>query len=464
MAAHDSWRCARRPRAPAPPARPGPGAGTMTSFANTSLTASVSSSRRRPASASSVASYSPRCTFSMRVGTLPRMSTMSRSGPQRHDLRPTPQRRRAEPRAGREIGEVTAVPSRRAPRAGSSRESTAPSASPSGCSVGRSFRLCTAKSIVRPRRPSSSSRVNRPRSPILRQRHVRDPVAERPDAAHARTTTAATPAPTARSRARSARARAGWRACRRARRRAQASCLRPVSKDTPSANSSRAACSRSWPSVEAASVSLSRSIGTCSRRLTRTRVRRSARSRSSFVRVPSSRSSSSLRMRSKCSAQRESGRRGRQAARPLGKAIAFFGDDGLDVRHLGRARRQGLIDRGPDGVERAERHAGHIAGRGLDVARQGEVEHHERPRGRPRHRLAQHIGRDHRPRRARRREHDVGLGERLVQPLERHRMAAGLLRRGPRRAPAAVGDRRSRREGDRRRAVRPAGRCRPRRR
>ncbi len=64
---------------------------------------------------------------------------------------------------------------------GSSRSSTAPIARSAGSSVGRSFRLCTARSMAPVRSPSSSSRVKMPLSPIFDKRDAGHAIAERGD-------------------------------------------------------------------------------------------------------------------------------------------------------------------------------------------------------------------------------------------------------------------------------------------
>ena len=79
---------------------PWPTAGNISSGSSTAVAASSIPSRRRPASASKVASTSPRASLSSRVPTLPRRGATATSGSPAQDLRGAAQRRGAHDCAG----------------------------------------------------------------------------------------------------------------------------------------------------------------------------------------------------------------------------------------------------------------------------------------------------------------------------------------------------------------------------
>ena len=147
------------------PMAPWATAGSMSSVARTVLAASARPRRLSPASASNVASISPRPTLSRRVPILPRRGTTITSGrrcstwaPRRSEAVPTtaPEGRPSRPPPWREI---------QASR-GSSRSSTQEITVPDATSVGTSFIECTARSMRPSSRAMSISLVNKPLPPI----------------------------------------------------------------------------------------------------------------------------------------------------------------------------------------------------------------------------------------------------------------------------------------------------------
>src|ERR1700730_11122425 len=142
---------------------PWPTAGHMTSGSRSSAMRFSQPSRRSPADARTIASYFPSSSFRRRVSILPRMFSTSRSGrsarscaARRNELVPT------RARCGRSDNLRPTNASRE-----SSRSGIAPNVRPEGSSVGMSFRLCTATSIVPSSRASSISFVNNPLVPTL---------------------------------------------------------------------------------------------------------------------------------------------------------------------------------------------------------------------------------------------------------------------------------------------------------
>src|SRR5579872_2585039 len=139
---------------------PWPTAGHMTSGSSNSVIRSCQPRRRRPAEARRMASYWPSSSFRRRVSTLPRIFSMCRSG------------RIARNCAARrsELVPTRVASDRRLPTTasrGSSRTGVAASVSPLGISVGMSFRLWTARSIVPFSSASSISLVNKPLVPTF---------------------------------------------------------------------------------------------------------------------------------------------------------------------------------------------------------------------------------------------------------------------------------------------------------
>ena len=144
---------------------PWAGAGSITSGSSSSMMRPPSPMRCSPAAARSRAVQSPRSSFDKRVSTLPRMSIVTG---RRLRCRSCARRRRLEVATTSRSSSSSSrrpLPLTRASRA-SPRSSTPPRASPAGSSVGRSLRLCTARSMRPSRRASSNSRVNRPVPPI----------------------------------------------------------------------------------------------------------------------------------------------------------------------------------------------------------------------------------------------------------------------------------------------------------
>ena len=133
-----------------------------TSGARYSVMRSRHPRRATPATARMMpAMPSSSCSLRQRVARFPRMLTHSTSGRTRCTWAA---RRRLEvpmrAPSGRSASVMPSLP-RNASR-GSWRIQYAPISKPSGSSVGRSFRLCTARSMVPSRRPSSISAVNTP--------------------------------------------------------------------------------------------------------------------------------------------------------------------------------------------------------------------------------------------------------------------------------------------------------------
>ncbi len=101
-----SSRCASgSPARVSIPSAPWPTAGVTTSTANGTVCVARTPSRFRPAQARTIASYSPSRSLRSRVSTLPRTSSYTRSAPQRAQLRAAARRRRADARAGGQVGE-----------------------------------------------------------------------------------------------------------------------------------------------------------------------------------------------------------------------------------------------------------------------------------------------------------------------------------------------------------------------
>jgi len=144
-------------------------AGSKASGARIASSGTVMSRRRKPASASRVASSSPASSLASRVPTLPRSSTISRSGLwcsswawRRTAAVPT-----IAPRGRSAIRRI--APSRDATirtSRGSARGSNAAIARAGGSQVGTSFIECTARSMRSSSSASSSSLVNRPLPPM----------------------------------------------------------------------------------------------------------------------------------------------------------------------------------------------------------------------------------------------------------------------------------------------------------
>src|SRR6185312_8665575 len=146
------------------PMAPCPTAGKNSSALMTAVACCVRPSRRKPASASSVASTSPASSFASRVSTLPRSGTTERSG--RSRLAIAWRRSDAVPSTapcGRSR-KVFALRLMKASRA-SSRSRHAASINPGCDTVGMSFDECTARSTRRSSSASSISLVNRPLPP-----------------------------------------------------------------------------------------------------------------------------------------------------------------------------------------------------------------------------------------------------------------------------------------------------------
>src|SRR2546430_10105797 len=133
-----------------------------TSGESTSETRLRNPNRSRPALATITASYSPLSTFLNRVSTLPRRSRRSRSG--RKCLNCACRRRLLVPTRAPYRKFASVEPTRQSRT--SSRRQTAGNINLEGISVGTSFTLCTARSIVSSSSASSSSLINIPLPPI----------------------------------------------------------------------------------------------------------------------------------------------------------------------------------------------------------------------------------------------------------------------------------------------------------
>ena len=142
---------------------PCPTAGHMVSTGRISAMRFPHPRRFNPAAASRMASYWPSSSLRRRVSRLPRTDSTTRSGRSLRKLG------RAAQRTGAHLGAGGRSARRRPTTAsrGSSRSGTAASTRPSGSSVGRSLRLCTARSARPSSRASSISLVNRPLVPTL---------------------------------------------------------------------------------------------------------------------------------------------------------------------------------------------------------------------------------------------------------------------------------------------------------
>ncbi len=141
---------------------PCPTAGMQTSGESTSEIRWLKPRRSRPALATTTASYSPLSTFLNRVSTFPRRSRRSRSG--RMCFTCACRRRLLVPTRAPCRRFANVEPTRQSRT--SSRRQTAGNISREGMSVGTSFTLCTARSIVSSSSASSSSLINIPFPPI----------------------------------------------------------------------------------------------------------------------------------------------------------------------------------------------------------------------------------------------------------------------------------------------------------
>ena len=197
---------------------PGPAPGRTGVGGIIAVMRSPKPSRRRPAAASTSASYSPASSLRSRVSTLPRIGAKRGAGEGRRQLRDAPDAARADARRaaqrgraplGRRPAPPAAARGRRAdPRAAAS----AAIVSPSGSTAGMSLALCTATSMASSSSASSISLTNSRLLPTSESGAVLQPVAGRlddDDLDVARRRIRAVPPPSA-----PATAPAGCRACR----------------------------------------------------------------------------------------------------------------------------------------------------------------------------------------------------------------------------------------------------------
>src|SRR6202171_4788444 len=138
----------------------------QTSGASTSEIRWLHPRRSSPGLATTTASYSPLSTFLNRVSTFPRKSRRSRSG--RRCFNCACRRRLLVPTRAPCRRFASVEPTRQSRT--SSRRHTAGNMSREGMSVGTSFTLCTARSIVSSSNASSSSLIKIPFAANLRQR------------------------------------------------------------------------------------------------------------------------------------------------------------------------------------------------------------------------------------------------------------------------------------------------------
>ena len=147
------------------PMAPCPTAGRNSSTSSTAVAASARPSRFSPASASNVASATPSSSLRSRVSTLPRSGTIDKIGAQALHHRLPAQRRGADRRAARQLGDGLRLAADEQRRAGPRAPETPTAPGPSGSTVGMSLDECTARSIVPATSASSISLVNRPLPP-----------------------------------------------------------------------------------------------------------------------------------------------------------------------------------------------------------------------------------------------------------------------------------------------------------
>ena len=140
---------------------PWPTAGMHTSGESTSEMRWLNPKRSNPAFETTTASYSPLCTLRKRVSTLPRKWRKSRSG---RICRNCACRRRLLVPTRAPCRRFASVEPTRQSRT-SSRLQTAGNIRRDGVSVGMSFTLCTARSMVSSSRASSSSFMKMPLLP-----------------------------------------------------------------------------------------------------------------------------------------------------------------------------------------------------------------------------------------------------------------------------------------------------------
>ena len=151
---------------------PWPGDGRNSSASKICVASSRRPRRSSPAAARTTASYSPLATFSIRVSTLPRISTTSMSGrstcsSRRRRTELVPTRAPAGSSARRRPPDATST------SRGSPRVRIAASVSPSTGAVGTSLSECMAMSARPSRSASSTARTNTPRPPIWCSGEVR---------------------------------------------------------------------------------------------------------------------------------------------------------------------------------------------------------------------------------------------------------------------------------------------------
>ena len=142
---------------------PCPTAGHMTSGSSTSVMRFSHPSRRSPAAARTMASYSFSSSLRRRVSRFPRMSRISRSGRAARSC--AARRKELVPTRAPLVNSASLAPT--SASRGSSRSGMAAKVNPGGRSVGMSFKLCTARSIFPCSSASSISLVNNPLVPTF---------------------------------------------------------------------------------------------------------------------------------------------------------------------------------------------------------------------------------------------------------------------------------------------------------
>ncbi len=204
----------------------------------------------------------------------------------------------------------------------------------------------------------------------------------------------------------------------------------------PSPNRSRAA--RSGAVSPSHAACFTRRVGSWRRRRATARARASTRSRSASVsesQCGALRAEQVVDDRVACVLERGDRRRRGAGSAPALEAVDLGAEDRPRRGDVRLARRAVARDARLDVVEVEQRHAADVAHRRLDVARDGEVDDHERAPGPPRHRAPHHGRVDQRVRARRRGDDEVRGGEVGLEVVERDR--AG--RRGARSRPRARG-------------------------
>ncbi len=118
-------------------------------------------------------------------------------------------------------------------------------------------------------------------------------------------------------------------------------------------------------------------------------------------------------------AQGDDGRNRVAGSEPRGELVDLFGDDAFRTDHFARAPGEILADRRLEIVDVVEEHLFDLAGRGFDVARDGDIDDEQRAAAPPAHDALDMRLRENRRGRAGRGDDDVARADRRVQLVPR---------------------------------------------